>query len=547
MSFIKKYAEAVKSSDAGVLDDIKGFAEWHVGHRNVPFDPRNVSDVDLRTFLLHLRINGESRKVLQKTTASLKDFYGWVHREGMISGEELARLQFDKHSLDAAEIRVREDMLDGDTVQQELSRLRTLNRITELLNQAVDLRSAIDTTLENVVKLLGLDSAWVSLWKGSARFLKAETDEYSHDFTMGGCCNLPPGLQRDNCMFLRRPPDCHCQKLLREGNLVHAVNVVECSRLREAELASRDTGGLNYHATVPLITSQRAHGVMNVATKDWELFTGSDLKLLSMVGCQIANAIERVGIYEESRRKQNLMTAELELARSVQASCMPSKLPEIPGFSLASEWRAAREVAGDFYDVFSLPGDRWGLVLADVSGKGAPAALYMTTVQTLLREHRNNFTSPGKTLEKINHLLLEYSSSDMFVTVFYAVLDPTSCMITYANAGHDFPLLRRSSGSVVELESTGPLLGVFGQEPIGDASVRLDPGDSMIAFTDGVVDARNERGQTFGIQRIRQAVHTNSNPTDSAGMLKSICDELRDFTHEEEQVDDITICIISKR
>jgi serine phosphatase RsbU (regulator of sigma subunit) len=545
---LEKFNSFFKHADPASLDDVRDFATWYVGYGRTEFDPGRINDVDFKTYLLHLRTNGSSPVELKQRAKSLQSFFEWVHAEGMIATADFERLKLEPSVLHPAQMRYRKAD-DGETHEsRELYRLRALYRISEILNQAIDLRSAIGATLEGLVEILGLRTGWVSMWRDTAGMLGVERPSNPHDFCLVASCNLPKGLEQDDRRILRRPPDCYCQRLLREGRLTHAVNVVECTRLIEAELETGESEGLLYHATVPLATKDATHGNLNIATGNWELFSGSDLKLLSIVGQQIASAIERGKLYEQTKRQQQRVERELSIAHSVQASFIPDKLPLVSGFSLAAEWRSAREVSGDFYDVFSLGGNRFGFVIADVSGKGVPAALYMATVHALLRECGGaGCETPGDLLRVLNRKLLAYSSSDMFVTMFCGILEPDCQSIVYASAGHEPPLVKRVSGAIEELPSTGPLLGVFGLEPFENASVTLDPGDSIVVYTDGVVDAHNEKGEEFGLKRLKECVGAFSPTLDAKAMLERLCRDLQVYSGTgENQVDDITLLVIAK-
>src|SRR2546425_928226 len=227
-----------------------------------------------------------------------------------------------------------------------------------------------------------------------------------HDFAVAACCGLPPGLEQDNRRYLSQPPDCHCQRLLRNEQLVRAVNIVECTRLQNAFRHAGATEGLLFHATLPLIVQKRPVGLINIATEQWEFLSPADLEFLSAAGSQVAIALERARLYDLAETQRIRLEQELVMARAVQKSLLPTQTPRIPGFTLVADWRPAREVAGDFYDFFSLPDGRWGLVLADVSGKGAPAALYMAMTRSLIRSEASRHTNPSAVLTEGNRRLL---------------------------------------------------------------------------------------------------------------------------------------------
>jgi sigma-B regulation protein RsbU (phosphoserine phosphatase) len=322
------------------------------------------------------------------------------------------------------------------------------------------------------------------------------------------------------------------------------VNVVECTRIQDSAEADGDNRGLLFHASAPIILRDRALGIINVATDEWQLLNAADLQFLTAVGAQVTGALERAQLYDELDAQRLRLEREMELAREVQASLLPRHLPEILGFSFAAEWRAAREMAGDFYDAFALPDGRYALVVADVSDKGAPAALYMAMTRSLIRASAGPHASPAAMLREVNRRVTAHASSGMFVTVFCAVLDPRTRVLTYANAGHNPPLLRRTTGTIETLAPTGPLIGVFDELKLGEGARTLAPGDTLIAYTDGATDALNSRQEEFGIQRLRAACAA-APASEAARQLAHILEHLAEFTGDTPAFDDLTLLIVA--
>jgi serine phosphatase RsbU (regulator of sigma subunit) len=177
-------------------------------------------------------------------------------------------------------------------------------------------------------------------------------------------------------------------------------------------------------------------------------------------------------LYDLAETQRIRLEQELQMARAVQKSLLPTQPPCIPGFTLVPHWCSVREVAGDFYDFLPLPDGRWGLLLADVSGKGAPAALYMALTRSLIRSEAGRHANPSAVLTAVNRRLLVEAPSEMFVTTFYAVLDPVSRSFTYANAGHDPPFLRSASG-LQRLALGGLIMGLFEELALNDEDPEL--------------------------------------------------------------------------
>lgn len=542
MTLLQRFESSLQPEENQVLDDVSEYVAWMIGRQQSEFVPTNDDEIDLRAYLLHLRVDGVLRKDMRHRLNSLRRFYHWVKDEGLIEYDPFTTEEFNRPLLDREEIRRRRQIAPEEVQERELTHLRALHKLTQQLNRSVDVRTALETALETLASAMNLQTAWMYVVPDIYYQFTAVTERLPHDFAVAATYGLPPGLQRDNPCYLCQAPDCHCQELARTGRLQRAVNVVECTRLQDSARADGDNCGLFFHASTPLIASDRLLGLINVATDEWQFFTSDDLQFLSMVGSQIAVTLEWAYLYDMARVQRERLEQELNMAREVQASLLPRDMPLIPGFELAASWHSAREVAGDFYDVFPLPEGRWGLVIGDVSDKGAPAALYMTMVRSLIRATAGITTSPAETLLIVNKSIQEHSTSDMFVTVFYAVLNHDACSLVFASAGHDPPLLRRLSGSIERLRRTGPILGVFEEMTLADRQVDLVPGDLLLGYTDGVTDALNAEGEEYGAARLARVV--GDAPTAAWACLAEVEADLTSFMDEKAQTDDITLLVL---
>lgn len=550
-TLLDRFASTLAPEESHILADVQRCIEWQAMRGMREFTPSAYDDVDLRTYLLDLRTGDAEAdpETLQRTVRSLKRFYGWAQAEGLIEASPFESYNFERPFLSRDQIRQRQDTPVADPRERENARLRALNLLAEHLNRSTDVQGALDATLEALVRVMDLQTAWVSLLtdRDSAIYNGNDVSALSPgNFVLAAAYGLPPGLEQGDCLYLRRPPDCHCQSLLRDGRLTRAVNVVECSRLRDLAEAAGDTRGLLFHATVPLVSHGRPLGLLSAATSEWQFLTAGDLQLLSAVGAQVAIAIERARLYDLTQVQRARLERELQMAREVQASLLPSQLPSIPGFGLAADWHSAREMAGDFYDIYALPDGHWGIVIADVSDKGAPAALYMAMACSLIRAEAMRASSPAKVLMRVNQALLAQSSAEMFVTVFYAILDPASRTLTYANAGHNPPIMRRASvpGRIEPLAMGGTFLGMFDKVSLTDAVAQLDAGDALVAYTDGVTDAENPRRENYDVARLTAAIETG--PATAQALLAHILADLAAFTEGMPQPDDITLFVVAR-
>jgi sigma-B regulation protein RsbU (phosphoserine phosphatase) len=222
---------------------------------------------------------------------------------------------------------------------------------------------------------------------------------------------------------------------------------------------------------------------------------------------ELAQAYRELQEAQAALVEKERLERELELAREMQQSILPDEFPQLPGFDGKARSRPARKVGGDFYDVILLDKDRVGLVMADVSDKGMPAALFMALTHSLIRAEARRHPSPEQVVRNVNRLLLEMNRSGEFVTVFYGVLDVAHRTLCFVRAGHDRPLVYSPhSGECRFLEGDGMLLGLFDPVRLEEVCLELQPGDVLVLYTDGVTDAQSPDGQFFGKERLQQAV-----------------------------------------
>jgi serine phosphatase RsbU (regulator of sigma subunit) len=261
------------------------------------------------------------------------------------------------------------------------------------------------------------------------------------------------------------------------------------------------------------------------------------LPAIQTLASQIGSALHGARLYR--------MEQELALAGQIQASFLPDELPEIPGWQVAAALAPARQTAGDFYDVISLPNGRFGILVADVADKGMGAALYMALARTLLRTYALEYhTRPDFAMKVTNRRLLMDTDVTMFVTVFYGVLDPRTGQLPYCNAGHNPPYVLRAGGEkrVQTLSKTGMVLGAMPGVSWEKRTVKLNPGDTLVLYTDGVIDAQNGDGDFFGQGRLQEVVQAHAGrPAREVrdGVLRAV----QAFTGGTPQFDDITLLV----
>ena len=244
-------------------------------------------------------------------------------------------------------------------------------------------------------------------------------------------------------------------------------------------------------------------------------------------------------------RAQAQIKAELEVAQALQMAILPGTFPARPGCEGAARMIPATTMCGDFYDFIELPDGRIGLVMADVSGHGVPAAFFMSVARTNLRDLAPMYSDPGACLARTNAALCAQNPLDLFVTVFYCVFDATTGVLRYANGGHNPPYLRRAAGSVEALDGAGGLvLGVMPGVEFPDHTVQLRPGDRLVLYTDGVTEACNAADEAYGAERLIAEVQAHGNDR-AAELVERICGSVTTFAGAAAQSDDITLTVLT--
>jgi len=545
IEFLERFAGSLTSRKPAIFQDVKKYVQWEMDHGEAGFKPEASDDADIRTYLLDCHIQGATQAKLNRIKASLEYFYTWLNANGLIPENPFVEFNLDWPALTQGHVRRRHDTFMGPPGKREIGRLRALNRLAESTNRAPDVQTMLNGILETLLGELNLNTAWISL-KFEGGFLNQTSGESpEHGFVLAAVHNLPPSLEQSDRHYLTRPPACNCQKLLSMGRLKRGVNIVECSRLQDAARTSSENKGLMFHASVPVICNDQTIGIMNIAAKEWQLLSASDLQFLTAGARQAGAALERARLYDQVRIQHTHLKNELDMARKVQVSLMPEQLPRIRGYELAAFWKPAYEMSGDYYNIFKLPEGRWGFIVADVCDKGAPAALYMALAHGILRERVEIETSPAALLHQVNRALYGQGIKSNFITSFYAILDPANSSLKYAIAGHPPPLLRKESGQVTTLPGKGVALGIFPDAHYEDMDLSLSPGESLVAYTDGLTDANNPLKEYFQMDHLETAIRLA--PAPAKALLKHLQNTLGNWVKDAPNYDDITLLVITRK
>jgi len=340
--------------------------------------------------------------------------------------------------------------------------------------------------------------------------------------------DLEERRRRRQARFIRRQMTTLGETLDEEGR----ASAME--DLRQIELMGKDSGAAP--ANAPEFSDQL--GLIGIALERMTARVRTQQQDMNKLIAELREAL---------RAKTRLISLEqeLEVARQMQLNVLPRAFPQLPGFSLAARMRPAREVGGDFYDVFRIDERRTAIAIADVSGKGIPAAFFMLITRTLLKALALEGRGPARTVSRLNELLSAENEEMMFVTLFYAELDPVERRLTYANCGHNEPILVASDGPAAPLPSTdGMALAVFEDLSFEEETIELAPNSALVLFTDGVTEAFDSDGHMFSDGRLIGLLD-ELHEQDASAMLTDILQAVDRFSGEAPQSDDITLMVLS--
>jgi serine phosphatase RsbU (regulator of sigma subunit) len=399
-----------------------------------------------------------------------------------------------------------------------------LLQVAEAVNRATDLEETLETVARITPMLVGVEACAFFLWDEGAGVFRP-FQQYGLKEGAGAAFGQ-----------LALTEEHPIVRELGTGKPYVALQDLE------QDLAAQS----GFQMALPLVSRGATVGIMGVdCTDPTRRLSQRWMGFLSGIAGQAAIAVENHRLLREAAERER-MRQELEVAKRIQASFLPESCPLLPGWDLASIWRSARQVGGDFYDFISLPGGRLGLVIADVADKGVPAALYMALSRTLVRTVAIDGRSPAAAIARANDLIVADARSDLFVTLFYAILEGGSGEIVYVNAGHVPPLVvREADGATEELRLSAMALGVLPGIEVREERTRLGPGDALVLSTDGIIEAADPGQQMFGWERLVAAGRAHR--TASAEALAGAIDEaVALFVGDAPQSDDFTL-VVAKR
>ena len=418
--------------------------------------------------------------------------------------------------------------------QQEEAWVNTaLLQVAEAVNSLIDLNEILDTIIRLIPMLVGVESAIILIWDEAEQLFRVGP---SHGIdAMGRGLLQTLELDRDEFAAITAQPADFISPTA-------TYYTVQLPPWLVKVLGTSKAYAFPLHARGQLVGAL----VVGTSSQNGRALSARRLNILNGIAHQAATAVVNHQLYKEAAERSRL-EQELSVAHEIQASLIPPGNPAIPGCSVASCWLAARQVSGDFYDFLQLANGNWGIVVADVADKGVPAALFMALSRTILRTVAFSITfshaNPADVLMRVNEIIINDAQSDLFVTLFYAVWQPQTRSLAYANAGHNPPLLLRQSGKTHLLSGDGIALGVLPNAKIQGRIIPIHPGDTLLIYTDGITEALNEDYDEFGMSRLHLTAETYKRRS-AHEIMQAVVRAVKDHAGDTPQFDDLTLVVM---
>jgi len=415
-----------------------------------------------------------------------------------------------------------------------VDKLRMLLDITKTISRSLDLDEVLNLVMDTLDSVLPYDAAGIYLVKCSRPLPERD----------GGI--------DDSCVFQTQAVRGYDIDDLQELRLKMGEGLIGHVALSGKPFTSPDVRHepryINARArtrsemVAPIISNDEVIGVFDLESDELNAYAKDDLEVLGLLASQVAIIIEKVMLHDQLIEKQRLQT-QLEVARQVQLELLPARDPQLDGFDISAYNFPTEEVSGDYYDWVRIYDDQIGIVIADVSGKGVPAALLMAFLRASLRAATHTGYAPHISMSKVNYLLWESIERNQFVTAFYGILDSANRTLAYCNAGHNPPFLMEADGKVHFEERGGVPLGMFSDTRYYEYFATIEPGQLLVLYTDGVTEAMNRARDEYGRERLVEAVR-QCRHLSAREMIDVIHREVVNWTEGLGATDDVTFFII---
>ena len=411
-------------------------------------------------------------------------------------------------------------------------KLRMLLDITKRISRSLDLQEVLNLVMDTLDSLIPYDAAGIFLVKCVDESAAAEGEE-------------PCVFQAEAVRGYDIEELTNLHLKLGEGLIGQVALTAEPItspdvRMNPAYINARSE--TRSEMVAPIIANTEVIGVFDIESDELNAYSEDDLEVLMLLASQVAIIIEKVMLHEQLIEKKRL-EGQLEVARQVQLELLPARDPQLEGFDISAYNYPTEEVSGDYYDWVRIFDDQIGLVIADVSGKGVPAALLMAFLRASLRAATHIGYSPHISMAKVNYLLWESIERNQFITAFYGILDVTNKTLTYTNAGHNPPILLDKDGNYRFIEKGSLPLGMFRDTRYHEYYLTTEPGEILVLYTDGVTEAHNSQGEEFGRNRLAEAAKANRQ-LGARELIAALQKTVIDWTDGLGATDDITFFVI---
>jgi sigma-B regulation protein RsbU (phosphoserine phosphatase) len=428
--------------------------------------------------------------------------------------------------------------LPSEGVQQHFeAEHKFLFELCQVVASNTELRPILDWIVQKTTSLLNADEGSIKLLSPDSGAPTAKTLVRKHSPGLdSGSWELPIGTSVMGY-------------LLTKNEALASPDLLDDERFRGLRGAQSRVRAV---LAVPLRVENRITGMLAVTNRaPGRQWTQGEIQLLTIVSMNSAGVIEQARLRVEAEEKKRLeeenkrMERELDLARDIQMSLVPSAPLRCGPWEVHGRVVPARQVGGDYFDYFPLGADRFGLTIADVSGKGVPAALLMSNVQGALRAFCNGERGVDEAIRLVNRSVARSASGGQFITLFYGEIDTARGVLRYTNAGHNYPLLRRRGGELEQLEVGGLILGLFDDASYAMGETAFSPGDDLLLYSDGISEAADTQGQQFGEDRL--AARWKSSSSMPAGdVIDTVLDDVEKFRGSAGQSDDMTLVVVGR-
>src|SRR6266404_6293073 len=415
-----------------------------------------------------------------------------------------------------------------------VDKLRMLLDITKTISRSLDLKEVLNLVMDTLDSLIPYDAAGIYLVKCSR---PANEWEDGADETCVFQTEAVRGYDIADLQELRlKMGEGLIGHVAIRGKPFIAPDVSKEPRYINARARTRS------ELIAPIISNHEVIGVFDLESDELNAYTNDDIEILMLLASQVAIIIEKVMLHDSLIEKERLET-QLEVARQVQLELLPPRDPQLEGFDISAYNFPTEEVSGDYYDWVRIYDDQIGVVIADVSGKGVPAALLMAFLRASLRAATHIGYATHISMSKVNYLLWESIERNQFVTAFYGILDATNRTLSYSNAGHNPALLMKADGTERFEERGGVPLGMFRDSRYYEYFETIEPGEVFVLYTDGVTEAMNSTDEEYGRDRLVAAVR-QCRDLPAREMIDFIHRELTAWTDGRGAHDDVTFFIV---